>query len=112
MGIQFCASRPPADPSDRFGWQLGRCECDMSASNAMRIMLLLGYTDPAAAVRDGGPVSGIEFALRVSLAMTEGISAARSRWPEIRPDYWGQKLAELAAIAREAQDMGGQVGWS
>lgn len=90
---------------------LGERECNVTATNAVQLLTLLGYPEPVALVAECVPQPPLEFVLRCSVAEVEGITVAEERWPHL-PGYFAQRLGELAAVANEALTLGGMVVWA
>lgn len=112
MGVQFYAAKRPANPENLRGWKLGNVTCDVSATSASQLLQLLGYdVDPA--VEPTGSVTPEEMLARLSIAKIEGLTVAYERWGRQHfPGYFELRLNELAEVAREAQEMTGEVFWA
>jgi hypothetical protein len=109
MGVSFFASRDNSGPDCTFG----ELSVDVTGTSAVHLLTVLGVENPVEQA-DGGEMTSVEMLLRISVAQAEGgAETAQRRWGKWHtPGYFQVRLAELAEVAREAEQMGGEVVWA
>jgi hypothetical protein len=112
MGTSFFASKGPADRSQNDGWTFGKLTVDVTGTSAVHLLTVLGLTNPVE-LAEGGEMTPTEMLLRLSVVQAEGgAELAQRRFGEWHiPGYFAQRLDQLAEVAREAEQIGGEVVW-
>ena len=113
MGTSFFASKGPADRSQNDGWVFGKLSVDVTGTSAVHLLTVLGCDNPRE-LAEGGEMTATEMLLRLSVVQAEGgAELAQQRFGHRHLEgYFEQRLGELADVAREAEQMGGEVVWA
>ena len=90
----------------------GELSVDVTGTSAVHLLTVLGCDNPVE-LAEGGEMTPTEMLLRISVVQAEGGAAiAQQRYGEWHtPGYFAQRLGQLADVAREAEQMGGEVVW-